>query len=121
MKKFLFGITALFAPAFALAGEGGNVFDTTNIEGTVSNLLELGDLAIAVLVAIAVIVFIYGIVKYIISGNDPEKRKDAGWYILFGIVAIAVIGVLWGLVNIVVDITGLSNDEAIDTPSVRID
>jgi hypothetical protein len=64
---------------------------------------------VPVLLAIAFIVFIYGVAsKYIFSHGDEGKVSEGHKLILWGLIGFFVIISVWGLVNIVVDTFGLA-------------
>lgn len=56
-----------------------------------------------VIVGIAVFIIIVGIVRFIAAGEDPEKRKAARGFIVWGIVAVFIMISIWGLINILVN------------------
>lgn len=114
---------ALFAPAFALAGNY-STFGAVGCEG--SYICWLGNLILSiingvlvpVLFAVAFIVFLYGIAKaYIFSNGDAEAVKAGHKLVLWGIVAFAVMISIWGLVNVVANTFGLSGYGAPELPS----
>ncbi len=56
------------------------------------------------LIAIAFIVFLYGVYKYFIQGAAEEKSRVEGrQWVLWGITGLVVILSVWGLVNLVKD------------------
>jgi hypothetical protein len=55
--------------------------------------------------AIAFVVFIVGIVRMFIAGDDT-KRKEGRTYALWGIIALFIMVSVWGLVNILVGTFG---------------
>jgi uncharacterized membrane protein len=52
------------------------------------------------LISVAVIIFLWGVVGYIKSGDSEEERKKAKDFILYGIIGLFVMISVWGLVNI---------------------
>lgn len=94
MKKFITGL-ALFAPAIALAQNQIN-----NADDLVRKLTDIGNTVITILIAFAVIYIIWNIIMFIVKADDPEGRKLKGQAILWGIVGLAVILSIWGLVAI---------------------
>src|SRR6185369_5264186 len=73
----------------------------TDVNSLTNKFTNLGNTAIQILIAFAVIWIIYNVVRYLImGGEDPEKRKAAGSAILWGIVGLFVILSIWGLVRI---------------------
>ena len=56
-----------------------------------------------ILTALAVIVFLWGVLKYIKASDNPEKRTEGRNLMVYGIIAIFVMVSLWGLINIIVN------------------
>jgi hypothetical protein len=73
--------------------------------------------AVQVLIAVAVVLFLFGIVKYITSGDDEAKRKEAKNYIIYGIVGLFVMVSVWGLVGILTGTFG-TNQGVPDIPNL---
>lgn len=76
-------------------GKLGNVTDLINfftctLMGAVSPLL----------VALAVIGFVIGIIKYFLNPDNEEKRKEGKTFMLWGLIGLFVIVSIWGLVGI---------------------
>jgi uncharacterized membrane protein len=55
---------------------------------------------VPLLVALAVVGFVYGIIKYFLNPDNEEKRKDGKSFMLWGLVTLFVIVSIWGLVGI---------------------
>ena len=94
MKKLIaYSSLALIivVPAIALA-------QPINIENFIGDrLVGIVNKIIQLLIAVATLVFIYGIIKYIAAGGDPEKTKTARSYIVFSIIGLALILGIWGI------------------------
>ncbi len=57
---------------------------------------------VPVLIAIAFIVFLWGVFNYFIYSSDDEaKRKEGRQFVLWGIIGLVIIFSVWALVNIV--------------------
>ena len=71
---------------------------------TITSILDkIGDIlavVIRILIVIATLVFIYGLVTYLLSTGDEEKRKEARQVMIWGIIILFVIVVVWGLVAV---------------------
>ena len=121
----LYILTLLAAtPSLAFAQSTG----TTNFDSIQGALISIGNLinlAIPVLIAVAVLVFVFGIVKFIVNANDAEKRKDGAKFIISGLIGIFVILTLFGLVNILQETFGLeSNQNTVtgnEVPTIPLD
>lgn len=101
--------TLVFYPFFVFFPTIAHAQTASEFLGRINSLIQL---AAALLLAVAGIVFIWGVVKYIASGDDPAARKKAMGFILFGIIGIAVILAFWGLVRVTLDSFGLSSPES---------
>ena len=63
-----------------------------------------------ILIGLAVIVFIWGVFKFVISENEGEKQKGKE-FILWGIVGLFVMVSIWGLENILASTFNLNNGD----------
>lgn len=92
-----------------------NAQDTTlaRNSGLGDALLFIGNLVnliIPILIAVAVIVLIFNIVKFIINANNDEERSKGAKGIIAGLIGLAVIVSIWGLVNVLQRTFGLDGD-----------
>lgn len=75
--------------------------EDATFSGLLFDAVDVLNLVVRIIVAIAVIVFVWGIVKFLYKGQDnPKVRTEAAYYMLFGILALATIGIIWGLVRV---------------------
>lgn len=104
-KTFLkFGSLGFLAlPTLALAQSIGGIL------GLLAQANDLINRLIPFIIALAVLVFLYGVFKVITSGGDPEARKSAIGLIIWGVVGLFVMVSVWGLVNILVTSVNLNN------------
>lgn len=66
-----------------------------------------------VFMAIAFIVFLWGIFKYFIWGAENEMEKAEGRkFAMWGIIGFVIILSIWGLVNLVTGALALPNNNA---------
>lgn len=106
MKKNLLKIGTLAAVAVP------GIASAQSIGGILSLLAQASDLInrlIPFVIALTVLIFLWGIFKFVIAGGDGEARKEAQGYIIWGIVALFVMVSVWGLVNILVRSVNLDN------------
>lgn len=113
MKKNLFklipafSIIALF-PNFAFAADSA----CSKLPGLTKILCQIKELlnaTVPVLVALGLVYFVWGVVRYVI-GDEEEAKKKGKDIMIFGIIGLAVIIGMWGLVNIVVNTFFSSGD-----------
>lgn len=113
MKKTGIGITALAStfmlmPMLALAqfGDIDEFFD--NITGFINDVL------IPLVFAIALLAFLYGAFKYFIwGGDDPGNRSEGTQLMLYAIVGFVLMVSIFGIVNLIADGLGFSDDQNI--------
>jgi uncharacterized membrane protein YidH (DUF202 family) len=82
------------------------VTDVTSLLSLVRDTLNS---VVPVLVGLAVVIFLFGVVKYIQAGDQAEKRDEGRQFMLYGIVALFVMVSIWGLVNVLSSTLSLSN------------
>ncbi len=90
------------------SGSGGiNMFYLNSYAQSI--LAIINGLLVPVLLAIAFIVFLWGVFKYFVWGadNDTELEKGRG-FVLWGVIGFVVILSVWGLVNLLGATFGLS-------------
>ena len=115
----LSGLALVLAPAFALAQQTGTFVrctgSITDIGGMLCKLSEIFGAVIPVLIALGVIFFVWGVVMYVLA-SEEEAKKAGRDRMIYGIIGLAVIIGLWGLVNILRNTFGLSNQQDIVVP-----
>lgn len=88
------------SPSWVYA-QNGAIGATPNTVGDLYALaINLMQLAVPILIGLALVVFLWGIVTYIASGGNESARSAAGAYILWGIIGLFVMISVWGLVLI---------------------
>jgi hypothetical protein len=90
-----------------------------NVNDLVLRIVGIGNIVVYLLVALAIVYIIYAVVQYFIKGNEgDESRRAAGMQIFYGIVGLAIIISLWGLVNLVLN-TFWTNTSRPDLPNAN--
>jgi len=73
------------------------------IEGFI-RLLTVG--VVPAILALALLYFIYGLLKYLSSAGDAGKRSEGTKVMLNGIIALTVMLTTWGIVAVITNIIG---------------
>jgi hypothetical protein len=94
MKKAFIAISAFALPALAFA-------EVTTFNSLLFKFSNMISAVIPFIISLAVLVFIYGIFMYVISG-DEDAKASAKDKILYGIVGIFIMISVYGLVKILV-------------------
>ena len=113
MKKVILATLAL-APALASAQSLGN------IETLVRSIGRLVDLALPIVVALALLGFFWGLVKFIFAQGNEEAKADAKKIMLWGLIALFVMVSVWGLVGFIGNAFGVGQGDTIVVPRVPL-
>ena len=94
MKKFAISALSYALPAVAFAQTS-----VTSVWSLADFIKRLLDTALPLLIAAAVVWFVYGLFQLFLAA-DEEKKEKAKSTVIYGVIAIFVMVSVWGLVNI---------------------
>ncbi|MEK7526900.1 MAG: hypothetical protein AAB537_00575, partial [Patescibacteria group bacterium] len=60
------------------------------------------------IIALTVIVFLWGVLKFVTAAGDEEKRKEGKGFMIWGLIGVVVMITFWGIVNLIISWTGLA-------------
>jgi len=105
------------APAAALAQTGIN---TSAIQPYTEGIIKvINYYLVPTLMALAFIVFLWGVYKYFIQGASNESEKGEGRkFAMWGIIGFVIILSLWGIINLLMSTFGLSVGSAPAFPTI---
>ena len=113
----LFCVSPLFAEAqlnslgtsFGASGcFGGGVSFGGGIVGVLCTIGDILSYIIPLLITLGLIYFLWGVAKYVASGDDEAGRDAGRQMIVNGIIALFVMISIWGLVGVLVDTFSVS-------------
>ncbi len=85
------------------------VFATSTIDSVLKKALELVNLAVPIVMSLAVVYFIYSLVMYMTKeGEDKAAAKTS---MIWGIVILFVIVSMWGLVAVLSETFGVKQSD----------
>jgi hypothetical protein len=73
------------------------------VEGIVNPIILL-------LFAVALVVFLWGMVLFVAKGDNEEARKTGGRHILYGIIGMAIMISAFGIMKLIVGSIGASDE-----------
>jgi hypothetical protein len=129
LPSFAFGLGAVVNPYNVSSGNTPNL----NYQGPSGGVPRAGDdrvsrllslvsywfvVVATIIIAIALITFLWGVVKYITSGADEEQRIGARNMMLYGIIGLFVMVSVWGLVYFVGSVVGIEPGGGTNLPGV---
>jgi len=94
--------------------------DLGYVDSAVSEVGELVVQLVPVVIAIGLLLFIWGLVQFIMASGDDEARAVGKRKIIWGIVALFVIVSVWGLVGLLNDLTGVEQGTEFEAPATGI-
>ncbi len=98
-------------------GAGGSSGTLTQVLCTIGNILNS---IIPILIVLGVVYFVWGVITYVIS-SDEEAKSAGRNRMIWGIIGLAVIVGLWGLVGILGNTFGVANPtNTVTFPTVPI-
>jgi hypothetical protein len=59
------------------------------------------DPIVRLMFVVAVFYFVFGVVKYIINGDDATARVEGGKHILYSTIGIFVMASAWGIISLI--------------------
>jgi len=72
------------------------------VERLIDQVKATFTLVITALFVIATVLFIWGVITYIVKSDDEKARGQAKQLMLWGIIGLAVISAVWGIVNLII-------------------
>jgi preprotein translocase subunit SecG len=107
MKKllaYLAPLSVLAVPVTFVHAQWSGTFGEW--EGFLGGLQGFLNILVVVIVALAVIFFLWGLMLFILSAGDEEKRSKGKSIMVWGIIALVVMVAVWGIVNLLATIFG---------------
>ena len=111
MKKFIY-VALSFAPVVAFAqGISGLTTLVDSIGGIVAKVIPI-------MFALAIIYFFWGLIQFIRSAGDPKKASEDKSIMIYGVIAIAVMVSIYGLVAWLQTNLGVDTTASVTLPTV---
>lgn len=105
-------VAMLTLPLHTLAADATSVL--TKVKGWVDILLPLS-------FSVVFLAFVYGVIRFLMSGSDTNKKEEAKNRLLWGVVAMFVVVTIWGIVAFLQGTFGIANPtgNTVNPPSVN--
>ena len=102
-KKYFYIFSVLLVLSFLLPSivlAAGSQAPKT-FKGVITLIEEYISYLIPLLFGIALVFFLMGVVKYIMYAGNEDKRSEGAKFMFYGIIGLAVMISVWGLVKII--------------------
>lgn len=107
-------ISALVCIPFLASAQSLNYFD--ELLQQADNIVRV--ILIPLVIGLSVLLFIWGVIQYFIYGADDENSRTTGRaYMLYGLIGLTAIVAVWGFVNLLLTILGVSVTAAPTQPN----
>jgi len=93
-KPLLLG-ALFFVPIIAFA-------QVSSFAGFVDLVVRILNAVIALLFAVALLVFFWGVAQFILNAGNEQKRTEGKGIMLWGIIALFVMVSLWGIIQVLI-------------------
>ena len=113
MKKLITGVL-LMSPMFAFAQNLGAI---SNLAKGIADIIGI---LIPACMALAVLAFFWGLVKYIASASDETAKEGGKTLMIWGMIALFVMVALWGILGWVQGQLGITGTVSTSPPPAFI-
>lgn len=104
MKKTLSNILPLGLLLFPYLAFAQNA---QAVERIINRVLgTLNDIIIPLFFVLATVIFLWGVIQYVVTQDEGSQKKAKG-LMLWGIIGLAVMLAVWGIVNILIQYFGV--------------
>lgn len=110
--KYILSLLAFVLPFVALGAD-----KAATIDDGIKTIGDIVALIIPIAIGIALITFIWGVMKYMIA-KDEDSQKEARSVMLWGIIGLFVIVSVWGIVGLIGETFGITDNTIEDIPTV---
>lgn len=87
--------------------QGINSGKAISAETLIGNILtNIVNPIITLMVAVAVVIFLWGVFQFIKNAESPEDRKTGGMHMLFGAIGLFVMSAAYGIMNLIIGTIG---------------
>ncbi len=98
-KKSLLALSVFLLPLITF-GQTINCSSTSGLDRLFCLVQRTINSIIPILISIAVLIFLFGVITYLV-GSKSESKSDGAKYMVWGIISIFVMVSVWGLVGLV--------------------
>ena len=110
MKGFLnllFGFTVFLIPVVVLGqGDTNNVL--SNVSSTIGQVGTIIQTLVTIVFVLSILYFFWNLTTFLLSADEAEKRKSAKGQMIYGVIVIAVMASVWGLVALLQQAVGVN-------------
>jgi len=114
IRNLIYVVVALI---FSVVPSIASAAAINSIQDLASEIIKIINYVIPILIAVALVYFIWGMVKYIRDAGQEAKREKGRAVMIHGIIALFMMIAVWGIVNLLLSTFGLEGS-ALNQPPV---
>ncbi|MDZ7726005.1 MAG: hypothetical protein U5L75_00270 [Candidatus Campbellbacteria bacterium] len=112
MKKFL----KLIAPVLLVAPSVAHAQELVWFDTLVGSIQDIVNALVPLLVGVALVAFLYGLVKYIFAAGNEESQADGRRIMIAGIVGLFAAVAVWGIIEVLSGAFGINTGGSVTPP-----
>ena len=85
--------------------------------GLITAVRNLITALLPVVISVGLLIFIWGLVVFIINSGNEQARNEGKKKMIWGIVILFVMVSVWGFVSLIQTLTGINNVTTVTAPS----
>ena len=89
------------------------------VKSVLTNFLAFLNKVTPTLIALAFVVFGWGVIKLITAGEDPKKTTDAKGILTWGIIAIFILASMFGIILFIKMYIGIPGNRPVQIPKFQ--
>ncbi len=115
-KTLVYALPYIFFTPLLVNAQASNF---SYLTGFVANLRNLIAALIPVVVAIGLLVFIWGMVVFIMNSGNEQARSEGKQKMVWGIIILFVMVSVWGFVNLLITLTNITGgNHGLSAPTI---
>lgn len=118
MKKFIYAVAVFALPVVTFAQPSQIIESREGLFGVAELIKTILGWLVPILISAAMVMFLWGVLMYVIK-SDPESKETARHTMIYGIIGLAVMVSVWGLVRVLTETFGVDNEtQAVPVPKL---
>ena len=92
--------------------------DVTDVSSLVTKIITIVNTVLPAIMALAALVFVWGVAQYVMAAGNEEARKTGKDKIVYGLIGLFVLVSFWGILSIITttfDLGGVTDVPTIPT------